>query len=277
MDNLNKSAAPAQPLAGKRIVVTRAPEQAGELIRALEALGATVLALPTVSFAPPESPAELDAALERIAAFDWILFTSQYAVRFFCRRWIETGRERSALGSLRAGIAAVGAATARGAAAERMRVDYIAQTQTGESLAAELRDSMVGKEVLLPRSDRVDDRLPAALREAGATVHEIVAYRTLRPESLDSEILNSVRRAEIAAIVFASPSAFHNLAAFVTPGELATLSRRIEFAAIGTTTTRALREAGLRVAIESNESSSAGLADAIAKYYQRQTSTVRHA
>ncbi|MGB8839315.1 MAG: uroporphyrinogen-III synthase, partial [Candidatus Acidiferrales bacterium] len=253
------------------------PEQAGELIRALEALGATVLALPTVSFAPPESPAELDAALERIAAFDWILFTSQNAVRFFCRRWIETGRERSALGSLRAGIAAVGAATARGAAAERMRVDYIAQTQTGESLAAELRDSMVGKEVLLPRSDRVDDRLPAALREAGATVHEIVAYRTLRPESLDSEILNSVRRAEIAAIVFASPSAFHNLAAFVTPGELATLSRRIEFAAIGTTTTRALREAGLRVAIESNESSSAGLADAIAKYYQRQTSTVRHA
>lgn len=277
MDNLNKSAAPAQPLAGKRIVVTRAPEQAGELIRALEALGATVLALPTVSFAPPESPAELDAALERIAAFDWILFTSQNAVRFFCRRWIETGRERTALGSLRAGIAAVGAATARGAAAEGMRVDYIAQTQTGESLAAELRDSMDGKEVLLPRSDRVDDRLPAALREAGATVHEIVAYRTLRPESLDSEILNSVRRAEIGAIVFASPSAFHNLAAFVTPGELATLSRRIEFAAIGSTTTRALREAGLRVAIESNESSSAGLADAIAKYYQRQTSTVRHA
>ena len=70
------------------------------MIRALEALGATVLALPTVSFAPPESPAELDAALERIADFDWILFTSQNAVRFFCRRWIETGRERSALGSL---------------------------------------------------------------------------------------------------------------------------------------------------------------------------------
>ena len=79
------------------------------------------------------------------------------------------------------------------------------------------------------------------------------------------------------AIVFASPSAFHNLAALVPSAELAALSNRIQFATIGSTTTRALRDAGVRVAIESNDSSSAGLADAIAKYYQRQTSTVRDA
>ncbi|MGA8409162.1 MAG: uroporphyrinogen-III synthase [Candidatus Acidiferrales bacterium] len=276
MDNRNKSSA-AGALAGKRIVVTRAPEQALELIRALETLGAEVLQLPTVSFAPPENPAQLDAALAGLAGFDWILFTSQNAVRFFCGRWIETGHERAALASVRSKVAAVGTATARAATAEGMRVDYVAQTQTGESLAAELRDSMAAKEVLLPRSDRVDDRLPSALREAGATVQEIVAYRTLRPETLDPEILASIRRAEIDAIVFASPSAFHNLAAFVPPAELAKISNQIQFAAIGSITTRALREAGARVAIESNDASSAGLADAIAKYYQRQTPTVRHA
>ena len=158
-----------------------------------------------------------------------------------------------------------------------MTVHYVAKTQTGESLAAELRDSVRGKEVLLPRSDRVDDRLPAALREAGATVHEVTAYRTLRPETLNSEVLKRVCRAEIDAIVFASPSAFHNLAAFIRQADLAALSNQIQFAAIGSTTARALREAGARVAIESNESSSTGLADAIAKYYQRQASTVRHA
>jgi uroporphyrinogen-III synthase len=136
---------------------------------------------------------------------------------------------------------------------------------------------MAGKEVLLPRSDRVDDRLPSALHEAGARVTEVVAYRTLGPEKLDHEILTSVRHAEIDAIVFASPSAFHNLAVFVPSTELAALSNRIQFATIGSTTTRALREAGVRVTIESNDSSSARLADAIAKYYQRQTSTVRHA
>src|SRR5580700_3787517 len=82
----NKSDA-SGALAGKRIVITRAPEQAGELVSALESLGAQVFLLPTVRFAPPESPAELDAALERLTEFDWILFTSQNAVRFFGRRW----------------------------------------------------------------------------------------------------------------------------------------------------------------------------------------------
>lgn len=269
--------APSGPLAGKRIVVTRAAEQAGELIRALEALGAEVLLLPTVGFAAAEDPAELDAAFARIAEFDWILFTSQNAVRFFCRRWIETGRERAALGSVGGRAAAVGSATAHVLAAEGIRVDYVAQTQTGESLAAELRDAIRGRQVLLPRSDRVDDRLPSALREAGATVHEITTYRTLRPETLDAEILAGLRRAETAAIVFASPSAFHNLAAFVPLAELAALSTQVQFAAIGSTTARALRAAGVRVAIESTHSSSAGLAEAIAKYYQRESSTVRHA
>jgi uroporphyrinogen III methyltransferase/synthase len=274
--NRNKSDAPG-PLAGKRIVITRAPEQAGELVSALESMGAHVFLLPTVSFAPPQNFAELDAALGRLTDFDWILFTSQNAVRFFCRRWTETGREPAALGSVRARVAAVGAATAQVIAAEGMQVDYVAQTQTGQSLAEELRDSVAGKQVLLPRSDRVDDRLPSALREAGARLTEVVAYRTLRPETLDREMLESLRHGDIDAIVLASPSAFHNLAALVPSTELAALSNRVQFATIGSTTTRTLREAGVRVAIESNDSSSAGLAEAIAKYYHRQTATVRQA
>ena len=145
MDNRNKPGTTGT-LAGKRVVVTRAPEQASELIRALEALGAEVLLLPTVGFAPAEDPTELDAAFARLAEFDWILFTSQNAVRFFCIGWSESGRERSALGSVRGRVAAVGAATARLLKSEGMRVEYVAQTQTGESLAAELRDSFRGQQ-----------------------------------------------------------------------------------------------------------------------------------
>jgi len=260
---------PGEPLAGKRVVVTRAPEQSQELIDALENLGAEVLLMPTVSFAPPEDSTELDAAMKNKKDFDWILFTSQNAVRFVFLRACELTPVRPAQPP-KPLVAAVGVATAQAARNLDVRVDFVAQTQTGESLAAELRDQMLGKRVLLPRSDRVDDRLPDALREAGAQVKEVVAYRTLRPASLDPEILSAVRQAEVAAIVFASPSAYHNLAAFVPAAELNALSERVQFAAIGSTTTRALREAGARVAIEANDSSSAGLADAIAKYYQRQ-------
>jgi uroporphyrinogen III methyltransferase/synthase len=167
-------------------------------------------------------------------------------------------------------IAAVGLATAQAAAEAGFRVDYTAQERSGEGLARELQASLRNRRVLLPRSDRADDRLPTLLREAGAQVTEVVAYRTAVPKTLDTEIVDRVQRADVDAIVFASPSAYHNLTEAMGAKRLTELSSRVDFAAIGPTTARALREAAARVAIEANESSAAGLADAIAKHYQRQ-------
>jgi uroporphyrinogen III methyltransferase/synthase len=265
-----------KPLAGKRIVVTRAAAQAQELVHALESLGAEVLLLPSVSFAPPEDLRELDRALERLAEFDWILFTSQNAVRFFCRRSRELGRPGSALQSPRPLVAAVGSATAESATGEGIRVDYVAQNQSGESLAQELWGSIGDRTILLPRSDRADDRLPRALREAGARVTEVTAYRTAAPDAFDPALLASICRAEVDAIVFASPSGFENLADCIGREELANISARVQLAAIGPTTARSMRQAGVRVEIEATEASAAGLSDSIAKYYLRQPSGVKH-
>jgi len=261
-------------LAAKRIVVTRAPEQAHELVHALVAMGAEVLLLPTVGFAPAENNDSLDAALRSLDDFDAVLLTSQNAVRFVIARWHALGMGAELGASRKQFVAAVGAATAEAAKREGLRVDYTAKNQTGEALVQELleelRGSLARSNVLLPRSDRADKRLPKTLEAAGARVTEVVAYRTLAPEALDPAILESVRRAEVDAIVFASPSSFHNLCDSIDAGELAALSTRVQFAAIGPTTAQALRQAGARVEIEANESSGAGLADSIAKYYQRQ-------
>jgi len=259
-----------QPLAGKRIVVTRAPEQAGELIRELERLGAEVLILPTVSFAPPSDWQPVDSALRAICEFDWILLTSQNAVRFLAQRVRELKLDQKILETEKPSIAAVGLATAQAAAEAGFRVDYTAQERSGEGLARELQASLRNRRVLLPRSDRADDRLPNLLRETGAQVTEVVAYRTAVPKTLDTEIVDRVQRADVDAIVFASPSAYHNLTEAMGAKRLTELSSRVDFAAIGPTTARALREAAARMAIEANESSAAGLADAIAKHYQRQ-------
>jgi uroporphyrinogen-III synthase len=256
-------------LAAKRIVVTRSPEQAHELVHALVGMGAEVLLLPTVGFAPAENNEALDAALHALDAFDLVLLTSQNAVRFMVARWHALGMGAELGASRKQFIAAVGAATAEAAINEGMLVDHVAKNSTGESLVEELRTSLAGRHVLMPRSDRADKRLPKTLEAAGARVTEVVAYRTLAPESLDPAILESIRRAEVDAIVFASPSSFHNLCDSIDAAELATLSTRIQFAAIGPTTAQALRESGARVEIEANESSAAGLADSIAKYYQR--------
>jgi len=259
-----------KPLAGKRIVLTRAPEQAREWARALEQLGAEVIVLPTVAFAPPEDARPLDQELHRLNRFDAILFLSKNAVRYVSDRLKQLGMKVEMLQSPHRIIAAVGPGTAGALAAQGVRVDHVAEGRTGEALAGELRQSLKGRKVLLPRSDKGDDRVLRALREAGAEVTEVIAYRTTTPASLDPAILGRIRRADVDAIVFASPSAYHNLSDALGPAEAAALSSRVHFVAIGPTTARAMGEAGARVAVEASEGSTSatGLASAIAKFYQ---------
>jgi uroporphyrinogen III methyltransferase / synthase len=258
-----------KPLAGKRIVITRAPEQAKDLIRSLESFGAEVLRFPTVRFEAPDDWNEVDAVLRGIATFDWILFTSQNAVRFFCRRARELGLSPGQVQSPRPHIAAVGPATLQAAESEGLRVHYVAEKHSGEALARELWGSLSGRSVLLPRSDRADDHLPEFLEEAGAEVTSVVAYRTLDVETGDLALAAGILRGDADAVVFASPSAFHNFSKILGGADLLRLSARTQFAAIGPTTARALREAGIRVEIEAEEASSAGIAEALVKYFQR--------
>src|SRR6202022_5135322 len=127
-----------KPLAGRRIVVTRAPEQAQDLVERLEQLGAEVLLLPAVSFCEPKDTASLDAALRSLDSFDWLLFTSTNAVRFFAQRRQALGFGPPALQSptpLPPGppgmmIAAVGPATAQAASDAGFRVDRVAVRRT---------------------------------------------------------------------------------------------------------------------------------------------------
>lgn len=252
-------------------MVTRAAGQEAELARALESLGAEVLLLPVIRFAAPENWEAVDSALKRLESFDWVLFTSRNAVRFFIRRARE--RNVNVAVSTRLKVGAVGPATAETAREEGLRVDYVANDRTGESLARELAGELHGANVLLPRSDRADERLPKALSAAGAQVTEAVAYRTAAPDGLDPEILARVRSAAVDAMVFASPSAFENLARFIGASKLSSLSLRIAFAAIGPVTARAMREAGARVAVEAADPSAHGVAEAIAAHYGRNVSS----
>ena len=252
-------------------MVTRTLEQSQELVGELAREGAQVFVLPAVAFAPPEDWRLLDEELQRLDGFDALVFLSTNAVQYLYQRSHELGIKCEMLPP-RQFVAAVGPATAAAAEEVGIRVDYVAKSHTAESLVRELGESVKGRKVLVPHSDRGDERLAAALREAGAELTEVVAYRTAVPQKFDAQLLELLRRAEVDAIVFASPSAYHNLKAVIGAREMAELSSRVDFAAIGPTTARALRDSGARVAIEANEASAAGLADAIAKHYRRKVS-----
>ena len=257
----------AKGLEGKRIVITRAPEQSDELREALEERGAEVVALPMIRFVRPKDTAELDAAIGRARTFDWILFTSQVAVRFYSERSRELGEALHLQPADQSGgtkVAVVGKASAKAARAAGFTVDFMAEAERGEGLARELGPALGGKTVLLPHSNLGGEPLARALREAGAHVASVEAYGTVAPERVNEETLGEIRRGEIDAIVFASPSAFRNFAALFEADELKEIAGRVEFAAIGPTTRKAIEERGIEVSIEPAEPSSKALAQAIA-------------
>lgn len=255
----------ANPLAGKRVVVTRAADQAEPLCRALAARGAVALQLPTVGFAPAD-PGPLDRALGSLAEFDWLFLTSQNVVRALAERFHALGLDPSGAGS-RPQIVAVGPATADAAARAGFRVTYVAREHRGAALAGEMASRVHGAHVLLPRSDRAGSDLPDALRASGARVTEIVAYHIVRAQTQDDSVLHAVRTGEVDVITFFSPSAFHNLAEELGPNVLRSIHSQAAIAAIGPVTAGALRDAGIIPDVVSADASVNSLVEALSDFF----------
>ncbi len=263
----------ARPLGGKRIVVTRASEQAGDLTERLEAAGAQVILFPTVSFAPPDDFKPLDAAIRALSTFDWLIFTSRNCVHFFCNRCRELEPSPFPKSADTPRIAVVGPATAAAAHESGLRVDHLASRTHGAALAEDLAAGMRGLRVLLPRSDRARNDLPAALLQAGALVTQVIAYRTLLPKIDESPALARLRAGEVDAVILASPSALHNLVELGLLDARHRQCEKIALVAIGPTTAAAIRDAGFAVAAEARHSTAAGLVDALCGYYSSAQNT----
>jgi uroporphyrinogen-III synthase len=234
----------ASSLAGKRIVITRAVAQSSDLFAKLLQHGAIPTSLPLVSFSAPQDYASLDAALRGWQEFDWVLFTSANAVQSVVSRSTILGLtlDRSAG---RPRVAAVGPATKQEATKSGLRVDHVAKTHLGSALAEELAMQLRNRNVFLPRSDRANPDLPASLKQLGAKLTEVIAYRTLPPSDVDGDRAARVIGVEADAVVFFSPSAVHNLADLIGKDVLTGLQNRIVIAAAGPVTSAALRQYGI--------------------------------
>ena len=161
------------PLFGQRIVVTRPRDEGSRAAATLEALGAEVLLAPTVEVRPISDPAPLDAAIDRLASYDWLVFTSANGVRFFLERLTARGRDLRALGHLK--LAAIGPATAEALAAVHLKADLVPETFRSEALAAALAEHAAGRRILLARADRGRAVLKDELEQL-ADVDQVAVY-----------------------------------------------------------------------------------------------------
>ncbi len=229
----------APPLAGRRILVTRAATQAGKLSQGLRALGAIPVEVPVLEIQPPESFAPLDAALSHLAAYDWLILTSTNAVSAVTVRASQLGLELSAIHLPQ--VAAVGSATAEEARKIGLPVALIPEAYVGESLAAALQESIEGKHVLLARAAVARDVIPDALRAAGAIVDVVDAYRNAMPAAAPAQLRAALKQG-IDAATFTSSSSVTHLADAAKAAGIAFPFAGVPAISIGPITSQTLRE-----------------------------------
>ena len=250
------------PLAGKRILITRAPHQASQMAERLRGLGASTILIPTIEIGPPSSFATLDTAITSLDDYQLIAFTSANAVHAFAERAKVLGTTISA-----SRIAAVGPATARAVETIGLSVEVMPPKFTAESLAETLLPEARGANVLLVLAQDAPPTLERALTAGGAHVRTAIAYANRIPEAsfLDiTELMSDAARIPHAAM-FTSASTAVNLVALLKAAGM-TLPDAIARISIGPVTSTALRELGLPAHAEAKVATIDALLDTVSSY-----------
>lgn len=255
------------PLFGKRIVITRAREQAGVLRDALEELGARVIEIPTIEICDPDSWDALDHAIGRLATFQYLLVTSANGVRNFLRRLTASGRDVRDLKGLT--IGAIGPATAAEFAQTGVKVDFIPKEYRAEGLLEVLDGhDLKGKAFLIPRARVARDLVPRVLVERGARVEVVTAYETRAPELGAAEI-EDLLNPPLDAITFTSSSTATHFLNLLEDFPWREKLEGTTIASIGPITSATLQKLGLTVTVEARESTITGLVRALTEYFQQ--------
>jgi len=258
--------APHLPLQGKRIVVTRAQEQATPFSEALTALGATPLLIPTIRIEPVPDLAPLDAALQQLAVFDWLIMTSVNGVAILADRLAALALPPQAWQGVH--VAAIGTATA-----EALRTHGISPTLIPDHFVAEAiidgLGEVAGKRILLPQAAIARETLAERLVARGALVDAIPIYQTLAAD-LDGDALQQLGQG-VDVITFTSASTVRNLLTAMTAATGATPRFAQEtIACIGPVTAETARELGLHVDVVATEHTVPGLVAALTAHFTKE-------
>ncbi len=257
-----------KPLFGKRIVLTRAREQAREFSQLLAAFGAEPIEVPTIQIVPPASWEAIDGAVTRLNTYQWLIFTSVNGVRPFMDRLHSAGKDARALANLR--LCAIGPRTAQELETHGLTPDVIpAEFQAEGVIAALTQVGIRGSRILIPRAEVAREILPEQLRELGATVEVIPVYRTIAPALDVASLTQQFYDGRVAAVTFTSSSTVRNfMELFGGRDMVIPLVSKVVVACIGPITASTAREYGLTVTVMPEENTVPALADAIVRYFK---------
>lgn len=255
-----------RPLSGKRILITRQDDGNHRLLECLEGYGATCRELPLVSIKPLDNYRLLDSTLKQIDSIEWIVFTSQNAVKFFKQRLNYLGKDVRVLKGIK--LAAIGPATKRALENIGLRVELIPSHFCQEGLREYFEKcKLEGKKVVLAGSNIGRDVLAKGLKESAAITSEVALYQTVKSRVKKNELRRCLEESDIVS--FTSASAVRIFFALISAKDFKKLAPRPLIAAIGPITSGQVRGFGLKPAIEAKSYTLEALAEAIVEYYQK--------
>ena len=249
----------------------------------LEELGAEIIEFPTIEIVPPERYDELDISIDKINAYNWLIFTSRNGVKYFFKRFFEKERDIRDLSGIK--ICTIGTKTAQEVRKYGLKVDLVPDEFRAEGLietiihvssvqktspphpalahggteGVVLPDPLIsppeilkGMRFLLPRAEKAREIFPEKVRELGGEIDVPVAYRTIKPEFRGKRLRRFLREGRITIATFTSAATFHNLRE-IMGNDAEELLRGVAIAVIGPVTAEAVEKAGLRVDIMPRE------------------------
>ncbi|MDP1759455.1 MAG: uroporphyrinogen-III C-methyltransferase, partial [Thermodesulfovibrionales bacterium] len=239
-----------KPMFGHRVLVTR--EHSGGF-EPLEDLGAEMIEFPTIEIAPPENYDELDRAINKIEAYNWLIFTSGNGVKYFLKRLMEKDKDIRDLKGIR--ICAIGTKTAAEIKKYGIKVDLMPEEFNAEGLIKVIQgfegsrvQGLKGVRLLLPRAEKAREIFPEKVRELGGEIDVPAAYRAVKPEMHGKRLKRFLKEGRISVATFTSASTFDNFME-IMGADADELLRDVAIAVIGPVTAGAVEKAGLKVEI----------------------------
>ncbi len=245
----------------RRVLVTRAADQAGNLSDALRAAGFEPVEVPVLEIVPPADPAPLDSAILSLPTYDWLILTSTNAVSALASRAVALNIKLSA--EKIKNIAAVGRATAAAIEGLGLSVSLTPEKYVAESLLNQFqRLNVSGQRILLIRAAIARDIIPATLSSLGAKITIVEAYRNQTPATAPAELVAALEKGmDLAA--FTSSSSVTHLRAAAEAANLPWPLSKVQAASIGPITSQTLRENSWPPAAEAMPHDIPGLVKAI--------------
>lgn len=270
-----------KPMFGHRILVTRENVEGFEPI---EELGAEIIEFPTIEIVPPKSYAELDESIDKIKAYDWLIFTSRNGVKYFFKRFFEKDRDIRDLSGIK--ICVIGTNTAKEVKKYGLKVDLVPDEFRAEGLIEAFTHTqpplskggieggvysplLKGMRFLLPRAEKAREIFPDQVRELGGEIDVPVAYRTIKPEFRGKRLRRFLKEGRISIATFTSAATFNNFKE-IMGNDAEGLLKGVPIAVIGPVTAKAVEKAGLHVDIMPTMATIEAMVEEIIKWVGKQ-------